>query len=456
LDRRISLAGALISLGYLAQTVASYWLGPAQVVIEQTEAEWSFYPTLTGLESPAWLTGNLKFLSLYCVPLLAVTFLCAYILISIYRGGEPKEKISQDIFRWSILFAVINIAALPVQTQDFWLSIAFGKELLSGLNPYYDQMPQWIGEAWHPDSFRPKSCYGPLWILVSSAAALLSENRWVLFGVFKLLLGACWLATLFLIRKFTRTSTSRERCAALLMFGWLPLSVNQILGEGHNDIVMTMLVMLWLYSRNTFALASAAVMKYTAAPLGLFVLLDRRKPLEIALAALIGIGLFALFYRGEGFLACNTHMLDWHFMTPREALAFLGRGAAVGFVPFVVLAGYWTYTYYRTRDTLARTKAVIATIALLLFCAYPLIWPWYLIALLAPAALLPLWSMSIWVTGFALVAPFSMLYHFRGNPRDWMAPWPALIVYALAIGWWLVVLAIRGRRQIEGAASKPG
>ena len=450
MQRSIQAAGAVTAFAYAIQTILSYWLGPAQVEFEQYGIEREFYPSLTGLNVPDILMHNVGFLIAYCTPMVIATVACMYLLIQVSRwnqlgADEPDCDAARSAFHWALIFAALNLPALPVQAQDMWASVSWGKMAASGLNPYHMDVPGWIGDTWFPDSYRPRMVYGPLWTLLVAIVGWLSDNRWVVFILMKLLLGAFWLTALVLVRRMTKDRRPAEQLLAMIMAGWLPVSVNQSLGDGHNDIAATALVLLWLYGRNTFALAAAVLVKYTVAPLAPFALLERRRPAEIAAAALVAVGLLAVFFRGPDFFKGNAAMLDWHFMTPRDALVWLGPFSLLGLLPFIGLAGITIPAYFRTRASEDRVKAVISTLALVLFCAYPLLWPWYLAAVLLPAALLPRWPMSIWVTGFSLAAPFSMLYHFRGGASGWMAPWPALIVYALALTW-LLAMTLLNRR----------
>jgi hypothetical protein len=64
--------------------------------------------------------------------------------------------------------------------------------------------------------------------------------------LFKALLAAAWLIALVLIERITRTRPTRDRCLAVCVFGWSPASVSQSLAEGHNDIALVALALLWM------------------------------------------------------------------------------------------------------------------------------------------------------------------------------------------------------------------
>ena len=441
-----AIAGWLAASAYALQSILSYWLAQGPPSDAGLGEQGPFYRSLTGLSPPAFVQDDATFVLLLAAPLAVVTLVCAALLARLYASPGIDEASIDRMARWAIVFAVINVFALPVVAQDFWSSLAWGKMILAGLNPYHTVMPAAIGEAWFPDHYRPTMVYGPFWALPMAAIGALTDNRWVAFFLAKLLLAAFWLLAFAIVRRATARCTPAERGIAIVMAGWMPVAIQQGVGEGHVDMAMTGMVMLWLATRNSFALAAAVVIKYTAAPLALFVLRDRRRPAEIAGAALMAIAAIGLFFRGPAFLGGNSDLLAWHFMTPRDALAFLGRGAVIGVLPFLAVAVVAVVRYLRDAAEPNRTHAAIAVMSLLLFAVYPLVWPWYLAVVLIPAALVPRWGLSIWIAGFSLMAPFSIMSQTIGLGREWMAPWPAVLVYAVSLAW-LAVMLIRSRRS---------
>jgi alpha-1,6-mannosyltransferase len=303
MDRRIRTTGVVVLFAYIVQTIASYWLAPAQVAFwnrASSQIFAFFYPSLTGIGTLAALKANAHFLPVYCAPMLLATGCCALILLWLHAGEEPNASTANRLMWWSIAFAAANLPALPVMAQDLWISAAWGEMITHGLNPYYHDIPAQIATRWFPDHFLIRMTYGPLWALISAAVMLVTSNRWVVLVLFKAILGCFWLLALILTRRLTRDSDSRSQCLAVVMVGWLPASVGQSLAEGHNDIVMAALVMLWLCNRNAFGLAAAILVKYTAAPLALFTLIERRKPIELIGAAIFGAVALLLFFRGPG------------------------------------------------------------------------------------------------------------------------------------------------------------
>jgi hypothetical protein len=446
--RVTSTLGSIILASYIVQTIFSYWLAPAQILFEQTiepaiyniviptnllSVALDFYPSLTGIGALSALTGNLPFIIAYCLPIAIATIACAVCILWLTGIESQPTELPRHLYRWSIAFAVVTLPALPVMAQDFWLSAAWGRMTSQGINPYYNDMPLQISLAWFPYSSMHMT-YGPLWAIISGAVMLLGDSRWFTFIIYKMLLFAFWVVALSRIKSMTQGCDIRTRCLAIVAAGWLPLSVVQSLGEGHNDIVMASLVILWLSQRRLVLLVAATMLKYLTAPLLIIALIERRNLREYIIAGLLCAGIFGLFYRGRGFFESGMAM-TWRFMTPYDALAPLHRWAHLAAVPFFVLAGISLYRYARNRDDVEKYKATVALVGMVLFGILQHIWPWYLILALLPAALVPAWEFSVWIIGLCLAAPFSMIYHLRGLPRDWMSPWPAAIFYSIAFAW---------------------
>jgi hypothetical protein len=69
-----------------------------------------------------------------------------------------------------------------------------------------------------------------------------------------------------------------------------------------------------------------------------------------------------------------------------------------------------------------------------LFSAVPHLWSWYLIWVLAPAALVPTWWLSRFVIGAAIMAPFTVVCWWVESLKDYQEP-AALAVYVGALLW---------------------
>ncbi len=124
--RSIAIAGWLAASGYTVQTILSFWLAQGPPSVAATAAQTPFYRSLTGLAPLPFLHGDGTFLLLLCAPLAAVTLACALLLARLYAGPDIDELSLDRLSRWALVFAAINVFALPVVAQDFWSSLAWG------------------------------------------------------------------------------------------------------------------------------------------------------------------------------------------------------------------------------------------------------------------------------------------------------------------------------------------
>jgi hypothetical protein len=169
---------------------------------------------------------------------------------------------------------------------------------------------------------------------------------------------------LVLIERITRTRPTRDRCLAVCVFGWSPASVSQSLAEGHNDIALVALALLWMllllraHWAAPVALVASALCKYVTAPLLLIdainALRRERASWQSFLArqvapGLLGLATLAIFYRSMAFFDGLRVVGEWHFLRPSDALmgiqhltglpVLLLSIAAMLF--FVMHAAYW-------------------------------------------------------------------------------------------------------------------
>ena len=219
----------------------------------------------------------------YWAPLGLATLACILlVLLLARRSALPDEALLRLIFNWSLAFAAVCLLAFPVFTQDMWLSAVWGRMISAGINPYYQ-----LFTPGHP----APACRSTIsrWSCrMGRCGASSRRSSWwwpaTAFSptgiLFKAVLAAAWIGSLALIERITRTRPARERCLAVCMFGWTPASVSQSLAEGHNDIALVALALLWMllllraHWAAPVALVASALCKYVTAPLLLIDAID--------------------------------------------------------------------------------------------------------------------------------------------------------------------------------------
>lgn len=475
---RINLLGAAIAVAYLAESFLSYVQAPL-LWREEGRRLLAFLEDHIGDRQAGWLHGLLftkeRILVSYWIPLgIASVAAAALVLMLLRRRDALDAGIARLLFRWSVAFAAACFFTYPVFTQDMWLSAVWGRMIAGGLNPYDELFgPAHIG-ALPLDHFPMPMSYGPLWGLVSAAVTVAAADNAVAIGLLsKALLAAAWIGALAVVDRLTAPRPPGERCLALAAFGWVPLSVTQTVAEGHNDIAMMAPALLWLLllqrgrSSAPLMLAGSALAKFATFPLFLLDLLhalrDRRIGwrgylLRMAAPALIGLGVIAIFFRSFDFFDGVRIVSQWHFLRPRDALA--AAEAALGLPPtplayalvvfFPAVALYRIAVYARSPGPEAFLKAVLAAMAALLFSASAHVWPWYLLWVLAPAAIIPHWWLARFAIGAAFMAPFTFgAWWLDGASED--SRYAAIVMYGGALFWCLLTRPRRG----GGAAPAP-
>jgi hypothetical protein len=232
--------------------------------------------------------------------------------------------------------------------------------------------------------------------------------------------------------------------------------------EGHNDIVMVVPLLLWLFllergqvTLATIALAASALIKYTTAPIFalelLYLIYSTEKPFRSYLPSFLYAGIFflatfAIFYRSPDFFASMTSMREWHFFTPQEAigtflkltrLPLLGWLRIMPQVIFVVISVLSVYLYMRSPDQESFRYSILAVMSAILYCALGHVWPWYMLWVLPFAALAPRALLSRWNIGVALAFPLIMLVVQLDLPEFHRWGVTGLIIYAFAVVWLL-------------------
>ena len=250
-----------------------------------------------------------------------------------------------------------------------------------------------------------------------------------------------------------------QRALAVSLFGWLPISFYQTVGEGHNDIVMVFFLLLWMYlvSKNKYqftalTLTASALIKYITAPLLLLEIIQAgwkqgifsRKYLFVWVVSVLFVGIvLAPFWRGFDFFRPVTEMRSWAFLTPAYALISLAYMIHIPllarlspyltdllFVGFVFYYGIDFYRYRKFREFEAFTLAVLCAV---LFMGVGHVWPWFIIWVLAPAAVALDCGLLRFVLPVGVLGIFLNLYWLVAS--DWKSMnYASIAFYAGVIG----------------------
>jgi alpha-1,6-mannosyltransferase len=408
----------------------------------------------------------------YGLPLAAITVVAVAVLVLLRRYPQSvNERTPRQLIIWASIFALVMAFAVPVLVPDFWLSFAWGRTLWWGGNPYYAVPAQSVHDLPF-DAPILRATYGPLWLHISWVVSRVTLGS-VLWGsiVFKALLVTAWIGTLVLLDQLLRAASVVQRSMALVVVGWLPLGVVQTVGEGHNDIFMVAAILGWvlLLERGrvmaaSISLALSVLVKYVSAPLFLLDLLYQpigggpRRPLveqirrylpRALVVALLVVLAFAPVFRGLDFFRSTGEVRAGYFFLPADAVMAIGTMAGLNLFPLALavqaifpLVTLWTLWRYSQSPSREHFRLAVAGIMLsVLFVVAGHVWPWYVIWLLAVAALVPSSTIFAWTTGVALGAPVILVPWTAYPPASEFVRFqvPSLVVYATALVWtvWL-------------------
>lgn len=438
LCRKVNVLGGVAFASYVAIAILSYVQAPALWTAAYYINASQTFQQLYGVENYnaiiAFFDGPLAIILSRWIPvIIASAVTIAMIAFARNLDRQTDDTLAPRILRWSLVFTAIAFFAYPLYTQDLWLSALWGDMVASGINPYHVMFTGVMESAYPLDHFPMTMSYGPLWALLSGLIMLITGGSVIAsFLLFKLVLAAAWCATLLLVDKLAGEFAPGRRSLALVITGWLPLGVLQVVAEGHNDIFLVMPVLLWLSLligrklTSPLALGASVLCKYTTAPLFLadavHAVRQERMPfrqycLRMILPALMFFGLMAIFYRSFAFFDGIRMVGTWHFMHPDDAFKVVSTLLGDWIAPagkallliFPAIAAWQCWLYWRAPSNEMLMRAVLSIMSAVSFSAVGHLWPWYLVWTLPLAALVPQWWLSRFVVGMCLVAPFAVI-----------------------------------------------
>ncbi|MFN8635630.1 MAG: glycosyltransferase 87 family protein [Chloroflexota bacterium] len=366
-------------------------------------------------------------------------FALQYVAYRILRS-QPNAVPLDAIVAGQIIFGILNVWIYPVAALDLYDYFMYGRiVLVYGGNPFFQPPSAFpdplVGYSPWPNE---RSVYGPAWQLLSLLPTWVSGDD-MLRGLvsFKLLgLIAFVVCSLVLWRLLQRLDPARAASGTLL-FAWNPLLQFELVGNGHNDVVMVLFVLLALWAliaeRRLLALpllALAVLTKLLAVALGpvfLCGLLRGRGALRDKLGyilasggvgILLAVALYAPFWggvdtlyflsRGNWFTASIPTMLR-ELLRQRYPYEEAGRLAAtlvgLGYAAFMLVRLGLLWREERQAQAASTDAAVPAATPdadwlpwlgaaydlTFVYLAFATLWwqPWYLVWLVALAALLP-------------------------------------------------------------------
>ena len=459
--------GLLVPVSYGIAAVSPFGLRqPEETAAFHRLVDQVALPDTAATVLKSWLAGDSVFAhravsAVVCgLPLLVSTAAFLVVAVTLSRcRALLDEKIVSLLFRMAVAFALVNVFAYPMFTQDFWFYVAWGRMVAQGQNPYYSQLTADALAGLPIQYFSFHMMYGPLWALLSVTLAALSGRNVILeFIAYKLVLALFWILSLAVVRRMLPAASPAQRALAVCLFGWLPISFHASVAEGHNDIVMIFFLLLWMYlvarchPLSPVALAASALIKYVTLPLFAVAVthvwvtkaLPRRQYLApLLLSVVFAAAVFAPFWRGSGFFSGLSFTRGGVFLTPAHAISSVANGlhlriseAAASNGVIVAFGGivlFYAFRYFHDATFARFSELTLAILCAVLFAGTNHMWPWYIIWVLAPAAVAPQSALLRFVTPVAILGPFLNLYWLLA-PGWGMLPYASVAFFALATG----------------------
>jgi hypothetical protein len=323
-------------------------------------------------------------------------------------------------FAGAVVFGFTMLALFPAGALDIFHNILDGRLVwMYHLNPIVvppsavstDPLFPYLHYWWNTTT-----AYGPLWFLVTFPAYLFSGDGLIRNIVaYKALPFAFELATLVFIALIVSRIAPRRVAAAVVCFGWNPLVLWEIAGNGHNDIVMMFFAIAAIFALLTARwplafplLVCSILVKYVTVillPIFLFWVLlrhGRRAMLPLvgglALALLVSLVIVAHFWVGRATISPLREQQNYFIFSPASAL--IGSGGELLSNTFKVaevkhgltLTFLVLYALVLARvrpNPVSLIQASVMAVFFFLVLMTWWFWPWYVIWGIALASLLP-------------------------------------------------------------------
>ena len=310
--------------------VAAIGLVSALVYLWSFTLRWPLWE-LYGLPQAdyAWLSGYARNVQASYLGAFLLLFGLQYVA---YRaaGARPSAAPIGLVLGGQVLFGLLLVGSYPVAALDLYDYLMYGRMMLVyAANPFTNppsafpdplvQFSPWPNEP---------SVYGPLWQLLSLAPTAVAGGS-ILAGIvlFKLLILGFFVGCSGLVWRILDRLRPAAAPSGTLLFAWNPLLLFEFGGNGHNDAVMTFFLLLAV-------LALAAGPRLLVLPLlGAAVL---TKVLAVVLAPALLVGLLrapgtwrarmAWIAGGGALAALGALGLYAPFWEGPQTLHFLSRG----------------------------------------------------------------------------------------------------------------------------------
>lgn len=368
-------------------------------------------------------------------------------LFLLYGLACRLTRTHQGALAWSaviagaVAFNAVMLFLYPVDAADVFDNIMRGRmTAYYGANPFYQTPAQFMQDRFYPYAawvYYP-SAYGPGWEGIAAGAAKLAGSSVVANVLtFKMVSVLAYAGTLALIGLTLKRWSPQTALYGVTLFGWNPLVIYATAGNGHNDAVMVLLIVLGFYwlAQRRFTLAAlaetaGALIKFVPALLVPVIVLAALKQLKgwpararyllltTSVCALLVIFSYAPFWRGgdiagiyrrsELYTTSLPTLLDLT-LKPRLGATQADGVASPAALIMLGLGVIWQlWAMWRKSEKQAPARAGLSIFLFYLLVSCLWFQSWYVTWLLALAALLPDGPTPRGSILFSLVATWKM------------------------------------------------
>ncbi len=394
------------------------------------------------------------------------------------RTATPQQWVIVGLF--AILFNVILLPMYPIDAADIYDYIIRGRmSAVYGLNPMHDVPDQVNSDpffhlaAWQNVS----SAYGPAWeVLASTTSRIVGDDYMANVIGFKLLSLLGYIASAILIALTLRVIAPRRMLPGVYLFAWNPFVIYLTGGGGHNDTIMTALILLsvfclvkrWYVGSTLAAILGALVKFIPAMMLPIIAVLAFRElqgqkriryfVLSAILGSLMVVAFYAPYWTGFDTLALDRRagMYTGSVATlARQTLGFVFDGQTgesfqtprtnnvIKYVELILFAVFYIEQLASLLETPKEADPLkpirVITALVLFYLLVTSIWfqSWYVVWVVGLVALLDNTPMRRFVLYFSYFVTWqSFLYNYVTLRYNGWAPlpWRDLIPVAVVMG----------------------
>jgi hypothetical protein len=187
------------------------------------------------------------------VALMAIWFVAYVVGLRVSRSLDQRQALSIVLLTGALMGGVMTYM-YPTNANDIYLYAARSRLFTAhGENPIAVTPDAYPNDPWRryvtPEWADDTSPYGPAWNLVAAPITLAAgDNMSAALAGFKVLAVVCYLTIGWLIARVLSLIPDSRPASGALLFLWNPLVLWEGVGNGHNDLLVTLILVAAIYA----------------------------------------------------------------------------------------------------------------------------------------------------------------------------------------------------------------